>query len=85
MLIDEKEDSINDGFFEYGRIRTPSLTARRVITAARVIKLADGRSEVHKWLDEPVLRPVSKAKVYLSGSTAPRDMLWLRERTTARQ
>jgi prepilin-type N-terminal cleavage/methylation domain-containing protein len=86
VFIDEKEDSINDGFFGvWPDSDTVIDCPASYHSGAGGLSFADGHSEVHKWLDEPVLRPVSKAKAYLSGSTAPRDMLWLRERTTARQ
>ena len=86
VIMDEKEDSINDGFFGlWPDSDTVIDCPASYHGGAGGLSFADGHSEIHKWQDEPVLRPVVKGEAYKSGSQAPHDMLWLRERTTARK
>ena len=58
VLLDEREDSINDGYFALEMDYYPDITRTRIIdfpasyhnrTAA--ISFADGHSELHKWID----------------------------------
>jgi prepilin-type N-terminal cleavage/methylation domain-containing protein/prepilin-type processing-associated H-X9-DG protein len=88
VLIDEREDSINDGFF------VVDMVARFAIidypasyhNGAGALLFADGHAEARKWL-EPTTTPV-----LIPGQTLPlgskptsatdRDMTWLLERTT---
>ena len=86
VFIDEKEDSINDGFFGLWPDSNTVIDAPASYHGgAGGLSFADGHSEIHRWRDEPVLRQPSKTESYRSGSSAPNDMGWLRERTTARR
>jgi len=91
VFIDEREDSINDGFFavdagaRYAIIDYPA----SYHNGAGGLSFADGHAEYHRWLEAtttPALQPGQRLE---SGSkpTSPddRDMAWLVPRTTSRE
>jgi prepilin-type N-terminal cleavage/methylation domain-containing protein/prepilin-type processing-associated H-X9-DG protein len=91
-LIDEREDSINDGELCVGMFGYPDKPAQWTLVdfpasyhnGAGGLSFADGHSEIHKWVD-PRTKPVLKKGVGLSlDVTSPnnQDVLWLMERST---
>jgi prepilin-type N-terminal cleavage/methylation domain-containing protein/prepilin-type processing-associated H-X9-DG protein len=97
LLLDEREDSINDGaFLTYmdGFSDKPSQTKLSDYpgsyhNGAGGLNFCDGHAEVHKWLD-PRTRPPMKKDVHLAGVPAKAspnnpDVIWLQERTTSRK
>ncbi len=91
VFIDEREDSINDGFFvvdaaaRYAIIDYPA----SYHNGAGGLAFADGHAEYHKWL-EPTTTPVLQPGQPLEGGSKPtspddRDMAWLVPRTTSRR
>lgn len=81
VILDEREDSINDGHFYtdpdtlYKMVEYPAAYHNN----AGNVSFADGHSETHRWKDPrttPVLRPgqVLTLNVYLPGNV---DTLWL--------
>ncbi len=93
VFIDEREDTINDGWFAVSMNGYPdqpgSYTIRDYPASyhgeAGGLSFADGHSEVHKWVDARTM-PVLQRGVPLpvGGYTSPnnRDVAWLMERTT---
>jgi len=98
LLLDEREDSINDG--SYLMLMdgfNPSNPASRTITdypanyhnGAGGLNFCDGHAEVHRWLD-PRTTPPLKRDTHLS-QIPPRpspnnpDVFWIQQRTTARK
>ena len=90
VLIEEREDSINDGYFavlmesQYSIVDTPG----NYHDNGAVLSFADGHVEWHKWL-EPSTTPPLRPGYHLSNVAFPtsahdRDMKWLTERTTVR-
>jgi prepilin-type processing-associated H-X9-DG protein len=90
VFIDEREDSINDGFFvvdaaaRYAIIDYPA----SYHNGSGALSFADGHTEFHKWL-EPTTTPVLQSGQRLASDSKPtlpndRDMAWLVPRTTAR-
>ncbi len=91
VFIDEREQSIDDGFFlqfvstkngnsidQWGNL--PAIYHN----GAAGLSFADGHSEIHRWLDGGTLKPLA-SNVRPSGAyIAPRDVGWIRERTSAR-
>ncbi|HON06995.1 MAG TPA: type II secretion system protein [Verrucomicrobiota bacterium] len=88
VFIEEREDSINDGYFaikadaKYAIIDTPASYHNK----CGIISFADGHVEVHKWLEQTTMPPLTPG-VHLSGvpiytTINDRDMKWLMERTT---
>lgn len=88
VFMEEREDSINDGYFavlmgtQYALLDTPA----NYHDHAAVLSFADGHVESHRWL-EPTTTPPLRQGVHLSGvpvytSAVDRDLKWLTERTT---
>ncbi|MCC6234429.1 MAG: type II secretion system protein [Verrucomicrobiales bacterium] len=91
VLIDEREDSINDAFWVTQMPGYPDPT-RTIITdypasyhnGAAGLSFADGHSEIKKWVD-PRTRPILKANGQIPLNVASpnnRDILWIQDRTT---
>jgi prepilin-type N-terminal cleavage/methylation domain-containing protein/prepilin-type processing-associated H-X9-DG protein len=98
VLIDEREDSINDGWFAvrmgdqvwgWWLVDYPA----SYHNGAGGINFADGHSEIKKWIDPrttPILKvgqniPLQVDMRSLPPGTANADMTWLQERTTTRK
>jgi len=91
VFIDEREDSINDGYFAV------DMTAKYVILdypatyhgRSGVLTFADGHAEPHRWLEgttQPPLVPGEHLPLNPQFTSADdRDMKWLTERTTYRR
>jgi prepilin-type N-terminal cleavage/methylation domain-containing protein len=82
VLVDERNDTINDGYFEV-------MMSKEVIVDfpasyhdnSGCLNFADGHSETKRWLD-PRTRPASA--VLRSGSPRNVDLKWLQAHTTGR-
>lgn len=92
LLMDEREDSINDGELIVGMYGYPDQPSKWTIVdypasyhnRAAGISFADGHSEIRKWVDGRTI-PVLKKGALLplnAASSGNRDVLWLMERTT---
>lgn len=89
VFLDEREDSINDGFF------VVDVAAHYAINdnpagyhaGAGVFSFADGHVEMHKWLEPTTQAPLIPGQRLPAGSrptsAADRDMAWLLPRTTS--
>ena len=87
VIIDEREDSINDAFFAVS-MDTPT----RIVdwpasyhNGAGGLSFADGHAEIHKWID-PRTKPAIKPGQTLSyGVATPNnsDVVWLQQRNTS--
>ncbi len=96
VFIDEREDSINDGWFAVNMDSyDPQRSSSHVIVdypasyhnRAGGLSFADGHSEIRKWVDArttPVLRP---GQLLPLGQPSPnnRDVDWLQERTSIKE
>jgi prepilin-type N-terminal cleavage/methylation domain-containing protein/prepilin-type processing-associated H-X9-DG protein len=96
VLLDERADSINDGYFIvlmdgfqnqaslWQIINYPS----SYHNGAGGLSFADGHAEIHKWLDsrtKPPFTPNVHLATVPTPSASNRDVLWLQERTTGRK
>jgi prepilin-type N-terminal cleavage/methylation domain-containing protein/prepilin-type processing-associated H-X9-DG protein len=85
VLVDEHEDSIDDGVF-VRRLFSPdwilSLPASRH-NAAGGLSFADGHAEIKKWLDPRTRKPVEKKHFIGALSPGNPDVAWLQERATS--
>ena len=95
VFIDEREDSINDGWFAVDmNSYDPQRSAGHIIVdypatyhnRAGGLAFADGHAEIRKWVDPrtaPVLRP---GQLLPLGQPSPnnRDIDWLQERSTVK-
>ena len=92
VLIDEREDSLNDSFFVTDMANSKGLYTLVDFPAsyhgrASGLNFADGHSETHKWLDPrttPVLKPGQLLALNIS-SPNNLDMKWLQDRSSSRK
>lgn len=92
IILDEREDSINDGWFAVsmnGHPNQPQSYMFRDYPAsyhngAGGFAFADGHSEIRKWLDPRTKPPIVKGGLIPLGQASPnnRDISWLQDRTT---
>lgn len=91
VFLDEREDSINDGYFvvdmagyadkpkSWKIVDYPASYHNR----AGGLSFADGHSEIRKWKDPRTMPKLSKNDIPLNVSSADnKDVLWLQERST---
>ena len=98
VLLDEREDSINDGYFvvdmngfkegnESGMLKLVDYPASYHGGAAG-IAFANGHSEIHKWVSAELKRPIKKGVLLalnISIGNKPdlkKDVYWMAERST---
>ncbi|MCI0538021.1 MAG: prepilin-type N-terminal cleavage/methylation domain-containing protein [Verrucomicrobiales bacterium] len=94
VMIDEREDSINNGAFAVSMEGTVPLnpSAWSVVNwpasyhgGSSGLNFADGHSEIHKWVDLRTTPPLKKSTMLpTAGIPSPgnRDVRWLQERST---
>lgn len=92
VFIDEREDSINDGFWVTWMPGYPDLQATRIFdypasyhNGAADLSFVDGHAEIHKWKDHRTVIPVKKNDEILredGRSPNNRDVIWIQDRTT---
>ncbi len=93
-LLDEHEDSINNGYFWIDMRGYPSTPAQQFIVdypasyhnRAAGIAFADGHSEIHKWLDARTTPPVKRQTLVpnTAGTPSPNnpDVFWIQDHAT---
>jgi prepilin-type processing-associated H-X9-DG protein len=91
VLIDEREDSINDGYFVVDMQGYPDRGASWKIVdypasyhnGAATFAFADGHSEIHRWTNPRTIPSLSKSNIPLNvPSPNNEDVLWMQERST---
>lgn len=95
VLLDEREDSINDGFFvvsmensAYDVKPNPNSISMVDVPAsyhnrAGGFSFADGHSEIKRWTDARTMPPVKKNSWVQSGVQGNnRDVMWMQEHST---
>jgi prepilin-type N-terminal cleavage/methylation domain-containing protein len=88
VVLDEREDSINDGW--YAVDMDQAYASGLVVdypaayhNGAGGLNFADGHSEIRRWVNAELQRPVKRGELLSLGTQyAPVDMRWLAERTT---
>jgi prepilin-type N-terminal cleavage/methylation domain-containing protein/prepilin-type processing-associated H-X9-DG protein len=93
VLLDEREDSINDGFWVMQMPGYPD-PARTIMTdypasyhnRAAGFSFADGHSEIKKWQDPRTTPTLRKGQALQLNVPQPnnKDLVWIWERTTRR-
>jgi prepilin-type N-terminal cleavage/methylation domain-containing protein len=94
VLIDEREDSINDGFFLVDMAGYPDHPEQHFMYdvpasyhgGSGALNFADGHSEIHRWRDprtKPPMTATSEAQHLVTPNNP--DMTWLQERSSARR
>ncbi len=95
VLIDEREDSINDGFFVVDMTGADPSNPRAIIlvdypasyhNGAGGLNFADGHAEIRKWLDPRTHPTLKKGQNLTLNVPSPNnvDEMWLQERTTGK-
>jgi len=90
VFIDECPDSINDGLFGVymagGSASSWDDVPSSTHNGAGGLSFADGHAEIKKWQDANTQWPVERVNpcpVYTKKLSAPNDLLWLRNHTSA--
>ena len=87
VLLDEREDSINDGFFVVVMDGYPNRAKTSMVdwpaayhNRAGGFSFADGHAEIRRWTDPRTVPPIGK----IAGSTMPNnaDIFWMQEHST---
>lgn len=91
VLLDEREDSINDGYFVVDMMGYPGNGGSWKIVdypasyhnGAANFAYADGHSEIHKWTDARTVPQLSKNNIPLNvPSPNNQDVFWMQQRST---
>ena len=88
VLLDEREDSINDGWFASAPTSNPASYTLVDYPAARhnracSFAFADGRAEIHGWLDARTIPPPGTALTLNVPSPNNPDVGWLTQHATS--
>ena len=91
VMLDEREDSINDGYFVVDMAGWPGNSQRLVDYPASYhnnaagFSFADGHAEIHKWVDKRTSPKINNGNMQLNVSMAnSKDLLWMMEKSTRR-
>ena len=91
VLVDERNESINDGYFVVDMMGFPDRPASfkmvdypgRYHNNAATFAFADGHSEIHKWTSAKTLVPFKKKDIPLNvPSPNNEDIFWMQQRST---
>ena len=91
VIIDEREDSIQDCYFVVDMFDPGGPVAavpRSAHNGAGTLSFGDGHSELKKWRDprtNPRMNPTGFVAIPYSVHPTNMDIVWLRERTTGRK
>jgi prepilin-type N-terminal cleavage/methylation domain-containing protein/prepilin-type processing-associated H-X9-DG protein len=95
VLLDEREDGINDGWFAVsmdGYPDRPTNYRFRDFPAsyhnqAAGFSFADGHAEIQRWVDSRTMPPLQRGTYLPLGISSPnnQDIAWMQERTTIRK
>jgi prepilin-type N-terminal cleavage/methylation domain-containing protein/prepilin-type processing-associated H-X9-DG protein len=91
VFLDEREDSMNDGFWVTQMNGYPNLATTMIVdypasyhNGAAGFSFADGHAEIKKWLDPRTTPVLKKGQLIPLNVSSPnnKDVLWLQERAT---
>jgi prepilin-type N-terminal cleavage/methylation domain-containing protein/prepilin-type processing-associated H-X9-DG protein len=92
VLLDEREDSINDGFFVVLMDGYPSTAQTRMVdfpasyhNRAGGFSFADGHAEIRKWVDPRTTPPINRNLALNQSQPNNRDVAWMQERSTRKR
>ena len=89
VMLDEREDSINDGYFVVDMSGWP-VRSQQIVdfpasyhNMAAGFSFADGHAEIHKWLDKRTRPAINKGNMQLNVPMRDSvDLLWMMEKAT---
>jgi prepilin-type N-terminal cleavage/methylation domain-containing protein/prepilin-type processing-associated H-X9-DG protein len=89
VFLEEREDSINDGFFIVQMDGFPNMSQTWMVDfpasyhgAAAAFAFADGHSEIHKWKDARTYPPLTKTLGLNVAQPNSKDVYWMQEHST---
>jgi prepilin-type N-terminal cleavage/methylation domain-containing protein/prepilin-type processing-associated H-X9-DG protein len=94
VLLDEREDSINDGFLVTDMTGYPNPASTKIIdypasyhNNAAGFAFADGHSEIHKWLDPRTVPKLKRGQALQLNVSSPnnRDVFWMQDHATRKK
>jgi prepilin-type N-terminal cleavage/methylation domain-containing protein/prepilin-type processing-associated H-X9-DG protein len=93
VLLDERQDSINDGYFVTEMDGYPDPQKTKIVDypasyhgGAAGFSFADGHSEIRKWKDARTMPPIRRGQMLPLNVASPnnQDVFWMQERCTRR-
>jgi prepilin-type processing-associated H-X9-DG protein len=89
VFVEEREDSINDGFFIVQMDGYPNIAQTVMVDfpasyhgMAADFAFADGHAEIHKWLDPRTCPPLTTVLRLNVAHPNSRDVPWLQDHST---
>jgi prepilin-type N-terminal cleavage/methylation domain-containing protein/prepilin-type processing-associated H-X9-DG protein len=89
VLLDERQDSINDGYFVTEMDGYPKLASTKLVdypasyhNGAAGFSFADGHSEIHKWRDPRTTPPLTSILQLNVASPNNQDVFWMQDHST---
>jgi prepilin-type N-terminal cleavage/methylation domain-containing protein/prepilin-type processing-associated H-X9-DG protein len=89
VFLDERKDSINDGYFVTEMDGYPNIATTRIVdypasyhNNACGFAFADGHSEIHKWRDSRTMPPLGTALTLNVSSPNNQDVFWMQDHST---
>jgi prepilin-type N-terminal cleavage/methylation domain-containing protein/prepilin-type processing-associated H-X9-DG protein len=89
VLLDERQDSINDGYFVTEMDGYPSLATTKIVdypgnyhNNAAGFAFADGHSEIHRWRDPRTIPPARSVLQLNVASPNNLDAFWMQDHST---
>jgi prepilin-type N-terminal cleavage/methylation domain-containing protein/prepilin-type processing-associated H-X9-DG protein len=89
VLLDERQDSINDGYFVTEMDGYPSLGSTKIVdypgsyhNGAAGFAFADGHSEIHRWHDPRTIPPLKSVLQLNVSSPNNQDVFWMQDHST---
>jgi prepilin-type N-terminal cleavage/methylation domain-containing protein/prepilin-type processing-associated H-X9-DG protein len=89
VFLDEREDSINDGFYIVQMDGYPNLAQTVMVdypasyhSRAAGFSFADGHAEIHKWQDARTYPPLTTALQLNVSQPNSKDVFWMQDHST---
>jgi prepilin-type N-terminal cleavage/methylation domain-containing protein/prepilin-type processing-associated H-X9-DG protein len=89
VLLDERQDSINDGYFVTEMDGYPNMASTKLVdypasyhNKAAGFSFADGHSEIHKWRDGRTFPPLTTTLQLNNPSPNNVDVFWMQDHST---
>jgi prepilin-type N-terminal cleavage/methylation domain-containing protein len=89
VFLEEREDSINDGFFIVQMDGFPNMASTYMIDfpasyhgAAAAFAFADGHGEIHKWKDARTYPPLTTTLTLNVAQPNSKDVYWMQDHST---
>jgi prepilin-type processing-associated H-X9-DG protein len=89
VILDERQDSINDAYFVTEMDYYPDITRTKIVDfpasyhgRACGFAFADGHSEIHRWLDGRTIPPLTTELTLNISSPNNKDVYWMQTHST---